>query len=180
MGKSRNLLLVVPPLLFLVFAAVAWVGLRRENPDELPSALVGGPAPEIGRTVALRDDPPPTDADLRAPGVKLVNFWASWCGPCRVEHPILTALSEEGIPVIGVNYKDEPEKALRFLAELGDPYARIGADPAGRTGIDWGIYGVPETFVIGADGEVLLRFPGPLSPDVVEKRIRPAMAAAAG
>jgi cytochrome c biogenesis protein CcmG/thiol:disulfide interchange protein DsbE len=177
MGKSRNLLLVVPPLLFLVFAAVAWVGLRRENPDELPSALVGGPAPEIGRTVALRDDPPPTDADLRAPGVKLVNFWASWCGPCRVEHPILTALSEEGIPVIGVNYKDEPEKALRFLAELGDPYARIGADPAGRTGIDWGIYGVPETFVIGADGEVLLRFPGPLSPDVVEKRIRPALEA---
>ena len=177
MGKSRNLLLIIPPLLFLVFAAVAWVGLRRENPDELPSALVGGPAPEIGRTVALRDDPAPTDADLRAPGVKLVNFWASWCGPCRVEHPILTALSEEGIPVIGVNYKDEPEKALRFLAELGDPYARIGADPTGRTGVDWGIYGVPETFVVGPDGEVLLRFPGPLSPDVVEKRIRPALAA---
>jgi cytochrome c biogenesis protein CcmG/thiol:disulfide interchange protein DsbE len=177
MAKSRNLLLIIPPLLFLVFAAVAWVGLRRENPDELPSALVGGPAPEIGRTVALRDDPPPTDADLGAPGVKLVNFWASWCGPCRVEHPILTALSEEGIPVIGVNYKDEPEKALRFLAELGDPYARIGADPTGRTGIDWGIYGVPETFVVGADGEVLLRFPGPLSPDVVEKRIRPALEA---
>ncbi len=177
MGKARNLLLVIPPLLFLVFAAVAWVGLRRENPDELPSALVGGPAPEIGRTVALRDDPPPTDADLRAPGVKLVNFWASWCGPCRVEHPILTALSEEGIPVIGVNYKDEPAKALRFLAELGDPYARIGADPTGRTGIDWGIYGVPETFVVGAGGEVLLRFPGPLSPDVVEKRIRPALEA---
>jgi cytochrome c biogenesis protein CcmG/thiol:disulfide interchange protein DsbE len=177
MGKSRNLLLVLPPLLFMVFAAVAWVGLRRENPDELPSALVGGPAPEIGRTVALRDDPAPTDADLRAPGVKLVNFWASWCGPCRVEHPILTALSEEGIPVIGVNYKDEPEKALRFLGELGDPYARIGADPTGRTGIDWGIYGVPETFVVGSDGEVLLRFPGPLSPDVVEKRIRPALKA---
>jgi cytochrome c biogenesis protein CcmG/thiol:disulfide interchange protein DsbE len=177
MGKARNLLLVIPPLLFLVFAAVAWVGLRRENPDELPSALVGGPAPEIGRTVALRDDPPPTDADLRAPGVKLVNFWASWCGPCRVEHPILTALSEEGIPVIGVNYKDEPAKALRFLAELGDPYARIGADPTGRTGIDWGVYGVPETFVVGAGGEVLLRFPGPLSPDVVEKRIRPALEA---
>ena len=79
--------------------------------------------------------------------------------------------------MIGVNYKDEPEKALRFLAELGDPYARIGVDPTGRTGIDWGIYGVPETFVIGADGEVLLRFPGPLSPGVVEKRIRPALGA---
>ena len=174
---GRNLLLVLPPLLFLVFAAVAFIGLRRENPNELPSALVGRPAPEIARTVALRADPPPTEADLRAPGVKLVNFWASWCGPCRVEHPLLTALAEEGIPVIGVNYKDTPEKALGFLAELGDPYAKVGADETGRTGLDWGIYGVPETFVVGSDGTILLRFPGPLSPDVVEDRIRPAIAA---
>ena len=173
----RSLLMAVPPLVFLVFAAVAFVGLRRENPGELPSALVGRPAPEIGRTVALRADPPPTQADLTAPGVKLVNFWASWCGPCRVEHPLLTALAAEGIPVIGVNYKDTPANALEFLDELGDPYAKIGADTTGRTGLDWGIYGVPETFVVGPDGKILMRFPGPLSPDVVEKRIRPAMAA---
>ena len=157
---------------------MAFVALRREDPNELPSALVGRPAPEIGRTVALRDDPPPTAADLTAPGVKLVNFWASWCGPCRVEHPLLEALAAEGVPVIGINYKDTPEKALGFLRELGDPYAKIGADATGRTGLDWGIYGVPETFVVGPDGTILLRFPGPLSPDVVEKRIRPAMAAA--
>jgi cytochrome c biogenesis protein CcmG/thiol:disulfide interchange protein DsbE len=174
---GRNLLLVLPPLLFLIFAAVAFIGLRRENPNELPSALVGRPAPEIARTVALRADPPPKEADLHAPGVKLVNFWASWCGPCRVEHPLLTALAEEGIPVIGDNYKDTPEKALGFLAELGDPYAKVGADETGRTGLDWGIYGVPETFVVGSDGTILLRFPGPLSPDVVEDRIRPAIAA---
>lgn len=174
----RNLLMAVPPLIFLVFAGVAFVGLRRENPDELPSALIGRPAPGLDRTVALRADPPPTAADLTAPGVKLVNFWASWCGPCRVEHPLLTALAAEGIPVIGVNYKDTPAKALGFLDELGDPYAKIGADATGRTGLDWGIYGVPETFVVGPDGTILLRFPGPLSPGVVEKRIRPAIEAA--
>ena len=175
---GRNLLLAVPPLLFLGFAVMAFVALRREDPNELPSALIGRPAPEIARLVALRDDPPPTAADLTAPGVKLVNFWASWCGPCRVEHPLLTELAGEGVPVIGINYKDTPENALEFLGELGDPYAKIGADATGRTGLDWGIYGVPETFVVGPGGTILLRFPGPLSPDVVEKRIRPAMAAA--
>lgn len=172
---GRNLLMVVPPLLFMAFAAVAYVGLRRENPQELPSALIGRPAPEINRTVALRADPAPTDADLRGPGVKLVNFWASWCGPCRAEHPLLSALAAEGVPVIGVNYKDTPDKALKFLSELGDPYAKIGADTTGRTGIDWGTYGVPETFVVGPDGTILLRFPGPLDPGVIRKRIRPAI-----
>jgi cytochrome c biogenesis protein CcmG, thiol:disulfide interchange protein DsbE len=175
---ARNLLLLVPPLVFLVFGAIAYVGLRRENPNELPSALVGRAAPGLAQTVPLRDDPPPTEADLRAPGVKLVNFWASWCGPCRIEHPVLTGLAGEGVPVIGINYKDDPAKALGFLEELGDPYARIGADLTGRTGLDWGIYGVPETFVIDGEGKVLLRFPGPLSPDIVEDRIRPAMAGA--
>ena len=175
---GRSLMMAVPPLLFLGFAVMAFVALRREDPNELPSALVGRPAPEIARTVALRDDPAPTAADLTAPGVKLVNFWASWCGPCRVEHPLLKALAEEGVPVIGINYKDRPEDALGFLHDLGDPYLKIGADTTGRTALDWGIYGVPETFVVGPDGEILLRFPGPLSPDVIEKRIRPAMAAA--
>jgi len=178
MAGRRNLLLILPPLVFLAFATVAYLGLRRENPGELPSSLVGGPAPTIDRTVALRADPAPTDADLRAPGIKLVNFWASWCGPCRAEHPQLTALAGEGIPVIGINYKDQPDQALGFLAELGDPFGRIGADPTGRTALDWGIYGVPETFVIDADGKVLLRFPGPLTADAVEKRLRPAMATA--
>lgn len=176
--KARNLLLAIPPLVFLGFAALFLFGLRRENPGELPSALVGRAAPSLEKTVALRSDPPPAAADLSAPGVKLVNFWASWCGPCRAEHPYLSALAAEGVPIVGINYKDTPENALAFLADLGDPYARIGADPTGRTGLDWGIYGVPETFVIGPDGTILYRFPGPLSPDVIEKRIRPAIAAA--
>ena len=106
-----------------------------------------------------------------------MNFWASWCGPCRVEHPILAELAEEGITVIGVNYKDDPEKALGFLAQLGDPYAKVGADTTGRTGLDWGIYGVPN-FVVAADGTVLMRHPGPLTEDAVAKRLKPAIESA--
>jgi cytochrome c biogenesis protein CcmG/thiol:disulfide interchange protein DsbE len=176
--RRVNLLLILPPLLFLVFATIAYIGLVRENPNELPSALIGDPAPPLERTVALRSDPPPTAADMTAPGVKLVNFWASWCGPCRAEHPVLAALAEEGLPVIGINYKDDPGKALGFLDELGDPYAKIGADPSGRTGLDWGIYGVPETFVIGPDGAVLLRYPGPLTRAEFDRRVRPVIEAA--
>ena len=178
--RKLNFLMILPPLVFLGFASAAYVALKRDNPAELPSALVGQPAPDVGRTVALRDDPAPTAADLAAPGVKLVNFFASWCGPCRIEHPVLTGLAAEGIPVIGINYKDKPEQARAFLAELGDPYARIGADESGRTALDWGIYGVPETFVVGPDGRILLRFPGPLDPVTIEKRIAPAISAAGG
>jgi len=178
MSQLRLPLVALPPLIFAAFAAIAYFGLTRENPDELPSALVGRPAPGLERTVALRDDPPPTSADLSAPGVKLVNFWASWCAPCRVEHPVLEELAAGGLPIIGVNYKDDPAKARAFLDELGDPYSAIGADPDGRTGLDWGLYGVPETFVIDGDGTVLLRHPGPVTADVLEKRLRPAIAAA--
>ncbi|MFT3972299.1 MAG: DsbE family thiol:disulfide interchange protein [Amaricoccus sp.] len=176
----RAALLAIPPLVFLAFAAVAFIGLRRENPQELPSALVGRETPSLDRLTALRDDPAPTDADLAGPGVKLVNFWASWCAPCRVEHPLIKALSESGVEVIGINYKDDPKAALGFLKEMGDPYTRIGADTTGRTALDWGIYGVPETFVIGPGGRVVLRFPGPLDPTTVEERIKPAVAAALG
>lgn len=181
MARPRfNLLMILPPLVFLGFATAAYVALKRDNPEELPSALVGRPAPSVERTVALRDDPAPIAADLTAPGVKLVNFWASWCGPCRIEHPLLSSLADEGLPVIGINYKDDPAKARAFLAELGDPYAKIGADESGRTGLDWGIYGVPETFVVDGSGNVVMRFPGPLDPASIDSRIRSAIAAAGG
>jgi cytochrome c biogenesis protein CcmG/thiol:disulfide interchange protein DsbE len=168
-----NPLLVLPPLVFAAFAVAAYLGLKRENAETLPSALIGRPAPAL-TIEALAGGPDPGEA-LGAPGLKLVNFWASWCGPCRAEHPILMELGAGLVPVIGVNYKDAPENAAGFLAQLGDPYDAIGADTSGRTGIDWGIYGVPETFVIGADGTVLLRHPGPLTREVLEKELRPLL-----
>ncbi len=173
--RKLNPLLALPPLIFLMFAAVAWFGLRRENAEELPSALIGKPAPSLATIEALGDGAAPTDADLKAPGVKLVNFWASWCAPCRAEHPVLREIGASGVPIIGVNYKDKPENAARFLAELGDPFTRIGADSSGRAALDWGIYGVPETFVIGPGGTILMRYPGPLTRETFEKELRPVI-----
>lgn len=180
MSRAVNPLLLLPPLAFAAFAGLAWYALVREAPDELPSAYIGRPAPALERLEPLGDGPVPAASDLTAPGVKLVNFWASWCAPCRAEHPILSELAAEGVTIIGINYKDTPDQAQSFLAELGDPYARIGADGTGRTGLDWGLYGVPETFVIGPDGTILLRHPGPLTREALEKRLRPAMAQGAG
>ena len=152
-------------------------GMFRDDPDALPSTLIGSSAPALA-LAPLGESAPPTDASLRAGEVTLVNFWASWCAPCRVEHPQLMALKDEGLTIIGVNYKDDPEKALGFLEELGDPYSAIGADADGRTAIDWGVYGVPETFVVDGDGTVVLRFAGPITNSILANRIRPAIEAA--
>lgn len=174
--RRVNPLLFLPPLIFAGFAIAAYLGLVRENPDELPSALIGQQAPALTEAAEFPGAPLLTDADLRAPGVKLVNFWASWCAPCRAEHPLLMDLRADGmVEVLGINYKDEEANASGFLAELGNPYRAIAADTTGRTGIDWGIYGVPETFVIGGDGEILFRHPGPMTREIFEKRIRPVI-----
>ena len=172
-------LVLAPPLVFAGLAALFWWGMQREDPDAIPSARAGQPAPAMELT-ALGDAPLLTAEVLEADGVKLVNFWASWCAPCRVEHPILMELAEEGVPIHGINYKDEPANARGFLAQLGDPYETIGADTTGRTGLEWGLYGVPETYVIDGDGTVVLRFAGPITPEVLESRIRPAIAEASG
>jgi cytochrome c biogenesis protein CcmG/thiol:disulfide interchange protein DsbE len=172
-------LLFVPPLLFAGLAAMFWLGMHRADPDTLPSALEGRAAPAV-QVAPLGPGPQFSAADLTAPGVKLVNFWASWCAPCRVEHPNLQRLADEGVAIHGVNYKDQPANALGFLDELGDPFATLGADASGRMGLDWGLYGVPETFVIDGEGTVILRFPGPITERVLEETIRPAIARAAG
>lgn len=169
--------MLAPPLIFAALAALFLFGVNREDPDALPSALVGKAAPPVD-LVTLAGLPPLTPDLLAEPGVKVVNYWASWCGPCRLEHPSLMQLAEEGVPVLGINYKDDPEKALAFLDELGNPYAAIGADETGRAGIDWGIYGVPETFVVDGDGIIRLRFAGPVTEEMLEKRVRPAIEAA--
>ena len=172
-------LMIVPAAIFLGLVALFAVGMFREDPDALPSARQVQTAPPV-QVEALGDKQLFGDAELRDGEVKLVNFWASWCAPCRVEHPNLEALADEGITIYGVNYKDEPGNALGFLSELGDPYAAIGADSSGRMGLDWGLYGVPETYVIDGEGTVILRFAGPLTQRVIEENIRPAMEKARG
>lgn len=169
--------MILPFALFAAMAGIFLWGMARENPDVLPSAFVGQEAPAVD-LAPLGDKSNLTDATLRDGKVKIVNFWASWCAPCRVEHPNLARLAAEGLPIYGVNYKDKPEAALRFLAELGDPFTAVGADESGRMGINWGLYGVPETFVIDGQGRVVLRFPGPLTERVIESDIRPALAKA--
>ncbi|MFN7596006.1 MAG: DsbE family thiol:disulfide interchange protein [Cereibacter sp.] len=172
-------LMLAPPLVFAGLAALFFVSMQRSEPDQLPSAMEGRAAPAV-QVVALGTGPDLTDAMLREPGVKLVNFWASWCAPCRAEHPVLKTLQAEGVTILGVNFKDRPEAALQFLQDLGNPYAAIGADVSGRMGLDWGLYGVPETFVIDGTGKVILRHAGPITPGILEDRIRPALAEAAG
>lgn len=169
-------LMILPPVAFAGLALAFWIGMQ--NGDQaLPSTMEGREAPAV-TVAALGPGPVVTQEDLRAPGVKLVNFWASWCQPCRVEHPMLDELAREGVVIHGINYKDDPDAALGFLEEMGNPYAKIGAD-SGRMAIDWGVYGVPETYVIDGEGKVVLRWAGPITADVLEKTIRPAMAEAA-
>ena len=169
---SRRLVFLLPVVSFVVLAvAMAW-GLTR-NPDDLPSALVGKPVPEFalapvkGRTLGL------SSADLQGQ-VSLVNVFASWCVPCRDEHPILMRLSEQGfVPIYGLNYKDRPEDAQRWLNALGDPYDRTGADLDGRVAIDWGVYGIPETFVIDSDGTIAHKHIGPFTQAIMDDTILP-------
>jgi cytochrome c biogenesis protein CcmG, thiol:disulfide interchange protein DsbE len=170
--------MLVPPVAFALLAGLIAFGMYRDNPDELPSALIGTAAPlTIPGTLGTLT--PLDDAALRDGEVKLVNFFASWCAPCRVEHPNLTALSEEGLPIYGINYKDDPEKALAFLAELGNPYLATGADPDGQIALDWGVYGVPETFVVDGGGRIVARLAGPVTERTIQERLRPALAEAA-
>ncbi len=166
-------LFLLPPVLFVVVGAFFFVGLGRENPNELPSQFVGRPAPPL-QVERLGDYPLVTDADLRKPEVKLVNFWASWCVPCRVEHPNLIKMKEQGITIYGINYKDKPENGIKFITDLGNPFAKLGAD-SGRQAIEWGVYGIPETFVIDAKGRVVLRFPGPITDEILRTKIMPAI-----
>ena len=167
-------LMIAPPAIFVAFVALAAFGMFRDDPDALPSAREGQPAPPVVLT-ELPGKQLFDDATLRDGQVKLVNYWASWCAPCRVEHPSLQQLADEGLAIYGINYKDKPANALSFLEELGDPYIGIGADAAGRMALDWGLYGVPETYVIDGNGVVVLRFAGPVTQRVLKETLRPAL-----
>lgn len=173
-ARSGRLLMLLPVAVFAALAVALYWGLWNKD-DRLPSTLIGKPVPEfdlppiVGRETGL------SSADLRG-DVSIVNVWASWCVPCRVEMPLLIELAEAGtVPIHGINYKDDPEEALAFLDELGDPYAGIGADTTGRIAIDWGVYGLPETFVVDSEGRIAYKHIGAFNRQSLEEDILPVV-----
>lgn len=183
---SRRLLFLLPALLFAGLVAYLAYALRPErDPAAVPSALIDKPAPDFDLPPLYADMPGLARGDLAAPGLAgkpvLINFFASWCVPCRAEHPLLMELSKApGIALYGIAYKDEPEAAKAFLTELGNPFARVAQDADGRTAIDFGVYGVPETYVIDGQGRIRFRQVGPLYPQVVEEQLVPLLAELGG
>lgn len=160
----RRLLLILPLLAFLALSAVFYMQLvSGRDASYVPSALIGQPAPQIELPALEGTGMPGIDPEDFLGQVSVVNVWGSWCVPCREEHPFLMQLADdERIRIVGLNYKDRPENARRFLGDLGNPYDAIGVDN-GRGAIEWGVYGVPETFVVGADGTIRYKHVGPFS-----------------
>lgn len=182
-GRTANrttIWLLLPLVIFLALAALFYTRLGAGDPSRIPSALIDKPVPEFALPpIGGGDGKGLASADL-ASGVHVVNVWASWCGPCRDEHPLLMQLAEDDrFQVVGINYKDVPENARRFIGALGNPYALIGADRSGTTGIDWGVTAVPETFVV-KDGIITYKFIGPLNEAGLETDFMPAVEEALG
>lgn len=172
---SRRFLALLPLLVFLALSGVFLAQLLsgRDN-STVPSALIGQAAPQTPLPPLEGVDLPGFDPAQLAGKVTLVNVWASWCVPCRQEHPVLMELSRQGrIEIVGMNYKDKPDNARRFLSELGNPYTALGVDQSGRSAIEWGVYGIPETFLIGKDGDIAWKHVGPFDPQNVATTLLP-------
>lgn len=181
--RSRTMLALLPLLAFLAIALLLGLRLFAGDASRLPSALIGQPAPTLNLP-GLEGAPGLADADLRQGHVTLVNIFASWCQPCHIEHETLMALASDpalksqGVELVGVAQKDKAENIKRFLGAAGDPYARVGMDPEDRAGIDWGVYGVPETFIVRGDGTIAYKFVGPMDAESLDKVIKPEIAKA--
>ena len=170
-APRRRLIFLLPVLVFVGLAGLFVFRLGDGDPSRIPSALIGKPAPtfSLAPLEGLLADGKPvpgfSNEDLKGK-VTVVNVWASWCAPCRQEHPLLVELAKDpSIRVVGINQKDNPDNARRFLGTLGNPFAAVGVDPKGRASIDWGVYGVPETFIVGPDGTIRYKQIGPLTPE---------------
>lgn len=165
----------IPVVVLVGMLLLLAIGLKLD-PREVPSPLIGKPAPAFDLPLLGADSAAPrlTPAALSGRPV-LVNFFASWCAGCRVEHPLLMELSKQGVEIVGMDYKDAPDDAQAWLARHGNPYRQVALDREGRAGLDWGVYGVPETYVLGADGRILFKQIGPMTPQAWERDIRPLM-----
>jgi cytochrome c biogenesis protein CcmG, thiol:disulfide interchange protein DsbE len=169
---------LIPLAIFIALAGFLAVGLKL-NPREVPSPLVGKAAPAF--SLPLLKDPAVQMTAAQMKGqVWVLNVWASWCVPCLAEHPYVTQLAKSGVTVVGLNYKDKPQDATGWLARHGDPYKTIVADRDGRVGIDYGVYGVPETFVIDRDGVIRHKHIGPITPQAVQDKLLPLLKALNG
>ncbi len=185
-GKTRrNILVALPLAVFLALAALFLVRLYAGDPGRLPSALIGQPAPKTDLPplagLARDGQAVPGLSNAAFPGeVTLVNVWASWCIPCADEVPFLEQLAKDKrIKLVGINYKDPSDNARRFLNRYGNPFAAVGVDASGRTSIDWGVYGVPETYLIGRDGTIAYKLVGPVTAENLSQALDPEIAKAA-
>lgn len=174
MSKRVSPLVFVPPIIFAALVAAFFVGMQRSNPEELPSTLIGQKAPPVTE-VALDGFSGLNGSDLTEGQLTLVNFWASWCPPCRAEHPTLHDLANQGYRIVGVNFSDQKSAATQYLNTEGNPFAAVPFDPKGRTRFDWGVAAPPETFIVAADGTVLFKFIGPLVGSDYEQRFLPEL-----
>ncbi len=169
--RRRSFLMALPLIAFALLAALFWLRLGSGDPSRIPSALIGHPAPQttlppIEGLVSNGAPVPGLDPASFKGKVSVVNVWASWCVPCHDEAPLLTDLAnDKRLQLVGINYKDAPDNARRFLGRYGNPFTIVGADGNGRAGIEWGVYGVPETFIVGRQGTILYKLVGPITPE---------------
>jgi len=182
-AKQRALIMLLPLLVFLALAIMFAFALSSGDPSRVPSALISKPAPDM----ALPPVPGVKQNGVQVPGfsrddltdgnVHVVNIWASWCGPCRAEHEFLVQLRalRPGAAIYGINYKDNPDAAARFLRQLGNPFDRVGEDQRGRAGVEWGVTGVPETFVVDGDGTIVYKLVGPITEENLRDEVLPAI-----
>lgn len=178
-AKRRPWLLALPLIAFAALALLFWFGLGESDPSRIPSALIGRPAPQtvlppLEGLTANGSAVPGLDPAAFKGAVTVLNVWASWCVPCHEEAPLLLNLAQDSrIRLVGINYKDSPDNARRFLGRYGNPFGAVGVDGNGRAAIEWGVYGVPETFIIGRDGRIAFKLIGPITPRNIDTDLRP-------
>lgn len=177
--------LLVPVIVFAALALMFTYALQTGDPSKLPSPLIGKPVPQFelagleGLGHAGQPVPGLSSADLTLAQVSVINFWASWCAPCVQEHPLLIELKRRtGVDLYGINYKDQSAAARRFLGRYGNPFKAVGVDDNGRAAIEWGVYGMPETFVVNGQGRIVYKHVGPISPEALAEKLVPAVEAA--